>query len=229
MTIYIDTHVTITLDRTRHQARPCLLVVTRLVIEAGGSVTHATKSCSLSRRTYRRWLSWGFEISLTSQSHVMVARVLLIVVLFVSGVEAQTITDSNLEAFVVSCLGTRGSATWQTSDGTNCGMESWDVSSVTDMRSMFYLASAFNADISGWNTSSVTRMSDMFEGASVFNADISAWDTSSVTSMEGMFLYAFAFNADISEWETSSVTNMADMFSGASAFNADISGWTRAL
>jgi hypothetical protein len=27
--------VTITLDRTRHQVRPCLLVVTRLVIDAG--------------------------------------------------------------------------------------------------------------------------------------------------------------------------------------------------
>ena len=35
--------VTITLDHTR--PRPFLLVVTRLVIEAGGSVTQSTKSC----------------------------------------------------------------------------------------------------------------------------------------------------------------------------------------
>ena len=49
--------VTITLDRTRRQARPCLLVVTRLIIEAGGSLTHRTVFCSTSRPTYRRWLS----------------------------------------------------------------------------------------------------------------------------------------------------------------------------
>ncbi len=37
--------VTITLDRTRHQARPLLLVISRLVIDAGGSVTQSTESC----------------------------------------------------------------------------------------------------------------------------------------------------------------------------------------
>ena len=36
--------VTITLDRTRHQARPCLLVVTGLIIDAGGSATQTTES-----------------------------------------------------------------------------------------------------------------------------------------------------------------------------------------
>jgi hypothetical protein len=37
-------HVTITLDRTRHEARPLLLVISRLVIDAGGSVTQSTGS-----------------------------------------------------------------------------------------------------------------------------------------------------------------------------------------
>ena len=52
--------VAITLDRTKRQARPCLLVVTRLIIEAGGSVTQGNTSCLLSRPTHHRWLSWGF-------------------------------------------------------------------------------------------------------------------------------------------------------------------------
>ena len=54
--------------------------------------------------------------------------VALIVFAFFCGAEAQTITDSNPEAYFESCLGTRGSATWENSDGTNRGMESWDVS-----------------------------------------------------------------------------------------------------
>jgi len=36
---FVTKNVTITLDRTRHQARPFLLVISRLVIDAGDSVT----------------------------------------------------------------------------------------------------------------------------------------------------------------------------------------------
>ena len=60
--------VTITLDRTRHQARPLLLVVSRLIIEAGGSVTQGNTPCLLSRPTHHRWLSWGFEIERTERN-----------------------------------------------------------------------------------------------------------------------------------------------------------------
>ena len=35
--------VTITLDRTRHQARPFLLVISKLVIDIGDSVTQSTE------------------------------------------------------------------------------------------------------------------------------------------------------------------------------------------
>ena len=38
----------------------------------------------------------------------------------------------------------------------------WDVSCVTDMRSMFLGANAFNAAIDAWDVSSVTNMEDMF-------------------------------------------------------------------
>ena len=38
----------------------------------------------------------------------------------------------------------------------------WNVSSVTDMNSMFYEASSFNGDISDWNVSGLKNMNRMF-------------------------------------------------------------------
>jgi len=133
---------------------------------------------------------------------VMIARLFLVIGVFVLGSEARSFTSrSDLKTAVDSCLVNDPPA--------ECDdMPSWDVRLVTDMSEMFYGASAFNADISGWNTSSVTDMNGMFSGASAFNADISGWDTSSVTNMRGMFGGASAFNADISGWDTSSVTDM---------------------
>ena len=47
-----------------------------------------------------------------------------------------------------------------------------DVSSVTNIRSMFNGATAFNGNISSWNTSSVTNMSSIFSNARAFNQNI---------------------------------------------------------
>ena len=107
----------------------------------------------------------------------------------------------------------------------------WDVSTITNMRRMFYTqfgpGGLFNQDISGWNVSSVTDMSLMFFRAVSFNQDISAWDVSSVTDMQSMFGSASAFNQDISGWNVSSVGQygMRSVFSNASSFNQDISAW----
>ena len=185
---------------------------------------------------------------ITASIHVMVARILLLVVLFVCGSEATPFADTDdLQSAVDVCLDydPTGMACCGLSYDSGCGdpstarcgaagcdeMPDWDTGSVTNMGGMFYEASvyapvsAFNADISGWDTSSVTDMERMFYEASAFNANISGWDTSSVTNMHAMFYGASVFNADISGWDTSSVTDMGSMFHGASAFNADISGW----
>src|SRR5690606_5807388 len=53
------------------------------------------------------------------------------------------------------------------------GMEKWDVSHVTDMRSMFSGATSFNQDLSKWDVSSVKDMGFMFYEAENFNGDIS--------------------------------------------------------
>ena len=100
---------------------------------------------------------------------------------------------------------------------------SWDVSNVTDMGTMFYSSDAFNQDISSWDVSSVTNMDGMFLQNSVFNQDISSWDVSSVTNMDNMFATS-VFNQPIGSWNVSGVTNMDNMFNSA-AFNQDIGSW----
>ncbi len=65
-------------------------------------------------------------------------------------------------------------------------LDSWNTSSVTNMRSMFLDASAFNQNISNWDVSNVTNMSYMFQGTS-FNQNIGSWNISKVTEMENMF------------------------------------------
>ena len=100
-----------------------------------------------------------------------------------------------------------------------------DLSKVTDMSYMFYLASAFNQDISGWDVSNVTNMTHMFAEANAFNQGLSGWNVSKVTDMAWMFYSADAFNQDLSEWDVSKVTDMGLMFYDADAFNQALSGW----
>ena len=55
-------------------------------------------------------------------------------------------------------------------------INTWDVSKITDMSSIFGLTESFNEDISSWDVSNVTDMSYMFFSAASFNQDISSWD-----------------------------------------------------
>ncbi|MHA1793088.1 MAG: BspA family leucine-rich repeat surface protein, partial [Promethearchaeota archaeon] len=85
--------------------------------------------------------------------------------------------------------------------GSSGNMSSWDTSSVTDMRYMFYGASTFNQSISSWDVSSVTDMRYMFYGASSFNQPLGSWDVSSVTDMRYMFYGASSFNQPLGSWD----------------------------
>ena len=109
--------------------------------------------------------------------------------------------------------------------GTYGAMNTWDVSLITDMSSLFDGKQNFNEDISNWDVSNVTDMAFMFHNAPSFNQDISNWNVSSVTNMTYMLPYSSSFNQDIGGWNVSSVTNMSNMFQGASSFNQDISSW----
>ncbi|MFT4244519.1 MAG: BspA family leucine-rich repeat surface protein [Candidatus Woesearchaeota archaeon] len=107
----------------------------------------------------------------------------------------------------------------------NVDLSSWDVSSVTDMSSMFEGATSFNVDLNSWDVSSVTDMSSMFEGATSFEGDLSSWNVSSVADMSSMFEGATSFGGDLSSWNVSSVTNMSSMFKGATSFDGDLRCW----
>ncbi|TAE10754.1 MAG: BspA family leucine-rich repeat surface protein, partial [Bacteroidetes bacterium] len=111
----------------------------------------------------------------------------------------------------------------------NASMNSWNTSTVTDMRDMFNSATAFNQNIGSWNTSLVTNMTAMFYNASAFNQNIGTWSTGAVTNMSYMFYGATTFNQNIGSWNTSAVTNMSFMFSNATVFNQNIGSWNTSL
>mgnify|MGYP002824030462 CR=1 FL=1 len=67
----------------------------------------------------------------------------------------------------------------------------WDVTLVTDMSSLFQDMKNFNAPIDQWNTSQVTKMDRMFNNASSFNQPITM-DMSKVIKMDYMFSHADA-------------------------------------
>ena len=87
-----------------------------------------------------------------------------------------------------------------------------DVSNISDMSRMFYLAGSFNQPIGNWDTSNVTNMREMFAKARSFNQPIGNWNTSKVTNMREMFRNAKSFDQPIGSWDTSSVTDMRGMF-----------------
>ena len=107
----------------------------------------------------------------------------------------------------------------------NQPLNSWDVSSVTNMADMFWDAAAFNGDISTWNVSSVTDMTRMFQEAFSFNQPLNSWDVSSVTDMADMFWGADSFNQPLNSWDVSSVTDMSQMFYEATSFNQPLDRW----
>ena len=116
------------------------------------------------------------------------------------------------------------------SDATPTGMESWDVSNVTDFSQAFYDASAFNRDISGWDTSAATRMDRMFQLADAFNQDISGWDVGSVTTFEQIFNGADLFDqplgpwdvtADLSAWCVDEIGSRPDFFAPSGQLAAE--------
>jgi len=94
----------------------------------------------------------------------------------------------------------------------------FDLNGTTNFDRMFANCSLLTSvnGIESWDVSSVTNMSGMFANATAFNQNISSWDVSSVTDMSGMFANATAFNQNISSWDVSSVTDMIDFVQGKS-------------
>ncbi len=107
----------------------------------------------------------------------------------------------------------------------NQSLNNWDVSKVTRMSSMFYGCTTFNQPLNSWDVSKVTDMRSMFSGCTSFNQPLNSWDVSKVTDMSWMFYGCTSFNQPLNSWDVSKVTYMNDMFSGCTSFNQDLGMW----
>ena len=66
--------------------------------------------------------------------------------------------------------------------------ESWDVSNVTDMTSMFGFCNKFDCDLSYWDVSNVTDMYSMFTMCKNFKGKgLENWDVSKAEDIRYMF------------------------------------------
>ena len=95
------------------------------------------------------------------------------------------------------------------------GLDGWDTSNVTDMKSAFNRCyNVKNFDVRNWDVSKVGDMSIMFYSChSVQYIDVSNWDVSSVKNMEFLFYDCISLQyIDVSNWDVSSVTDMTVMF-----------------
>ena len=83
-----------------------------------------------------------------------------------------------------------------------------DLSLTTSMEYAFHsCTSLVGTTFNDWNVSTITNMSSMFKNAEDFNGNISSWNTAAVTNMYGTFKGATAFNQNINtngvSWNTS--------------------------
>ncbi len=107
----------------------------------------------------------------------------------------------------------------------NQSLNDWKVNNVTDMRWMFYGCSSFNQPLNNWNVSKVTNMAAMFDGCTSFNQPLNNWNVSKVTEMRFMFAGCTSFNQPIDNWKVDNVDNMSWMFSGCTSFNQPLNNW----
>ncbi|MBO5005694.1 MAG: BspA family leucine-rich repeat surface protein [Clostridia bacterium] len=92
-----------------------------------------------------------------------------------------------------------------------------NTTNITDMSFLFYNPDIKNVsnicfDVSKWNVSNVTNMKSMFFYCRNFNCDISNWDVSNVKNMSRMFYNCQRFNCDLDKWNVSYICDKFNMF-----------------
>lgn len=103
-------------------------------------------------------------------------------------------------------------------------LDSWNMSSATNLSYMFSNRTHFNQTLNSWDVSKVTDMSWMFGQCLSFNQRLDNWDTSNLEDMHFMLHMIPVFNQPVN-WNTSKVTNMAHIFHGCTSFNQSLENW----
>ena len=68
---------------------------------------------------------------------------------------------------------------------TGKGVDTWDVSGMTEGFNMFVNAVLFNGNTSGWDTSSLLKANNMIYNCDAYDQDMSGWDINQVTNFTG--------------------------------------------
>lgn len=166
------------------------------------------------RLKIREILRWGDLRGINNSNQAMFAFCSNLVLSGVTGVPNLSGITATTSMFA-GCLSMR----------TINNLNSWDMSSVKDIGSMFTLCILFNQDISGWDVSNVTNIGATFNNCQSFNQNINSWVTSANTSLNSTFSNATSFNQPLSGWDVSNVTDMQSTFLRTTSFNQPLSTW----
>ncbi|EME3582393.1 BspA family leucine-rich repeat surface protein, partial [Enterococcus faecium] len=130
------------------------------------------------------------------------------------GLTSFSATGTNKE---IKVLDTDLKGLFNSATATTIDMRGFDVSNVTNIRSMFIKCSNLTTlDIGNWDTSNITNMMYVFNGCSkLVNIDFSNWNTSNVTNMDELFYNCSSLaHLNLSNWNLSKVTSGLNMFYG---------------
>ncbi|TEY04598.1 BspA family leucine-rich repeat surface protein [Campylobacter sp. US33a] len=105
------------------------------------------------------------------------------------------------------------------------GIETWDVSKVTNFNNCFSNAHYFNQDINTWNVSNGKTFRSTFYQTRYFNQNLDKWDMSKAQNIDTMFRSAVTFNGKLDTWDVSEVTSMVRTFQDAICFNQNLDNW----
>ena len=107
------------------------------------------------------------------------------------------------------------------------GIDTPDLSKVTNMQAMFSRCTSFNQPLNNWDVSKVTDMSYMFSDCTSFNQPLNNWNVSKVTYMSSMFFGCTSFNQDLGMWRLEQCRALELRNCGMSAenYSKSLLGW----
>ena len=99
------------------------------------------------------------------------------------------------------------------------GLANWNVSQVTNMRSMFSNCTGLSdlSDLANWNVSNVTNMNSLFSNCTSLSnlSGLANWNVGNVTDMSGLFSRCTSLSnlSALANWNVGNVTSMSSLFS----------------